>query len=81
MVVYLIVINIISILATLYDKAAARMRSRRIPERILMLLAIIGGALGMFAVMLAIRHKTQHKLFMYGLPLIIVLHIILIILF
>lgn len=73
---YLIALNIISVLATLYDKAAAQSRGRRIPERVLMGLGVIGGALGMFVTMLLVRHKTRHMLFMVGLPVLAIIHII-----
>ena len=38
--------------------------------------AAFGGALGMLASMLLIRHKTQHKKFMVGLPVILALQIL-----
>ncbi len=62
---------IISIILTLYDKAASKAKHRRIPENTLMLLGALGGALPMLITMKIIRHKTRHKKFMLGLPLII----------
>lgn len=41
------------------------------PEKTLFAFSIAGGALGMYVTMQLIRHKTQHKRFMVGLPLII----------
>ncbi len=64
---------------TVYDKWAARRRPRnRIPEKILLALAGIGGSVAMLLTMLLIRHKTRHAKFMVGLPLMIVAQIVLI---
>ena len=43
-----------------------------------MLLGLPGGSLCMFITMKAIRHKTLHKKFMIGLPLILALQLFLI---
>ncbi len=67
------VISIISVAAVIYDKSAAKLRKRRIPEATLILLAAVGGALPMFIAMKIIHHKTRHKKFMLGLPVIILL--------
>jgi uncharacterized membrane protein YsdA (DUF1294 family) len=42
-------------------------------ERTLFILSALGGCVAMYLTMLFIRHKTMHKRFMIGLPLIIVL--------
>ena len=57
------------------DKRRARTGGRRVPERTLFLLALLGGALGGAAGMLAFRHKTKHASFMMGMPLILVLNL------
>ncbi len=74
---YLALISLCAVCATLWDKRAARRHRRRIPEATLLLLAALGGGLCMYITMKAIRHKTLHKKFMIGLPLIIVLHALL----
>lgn len=73
--VYYLVLGLISIFITVWDKSAARRQAWRVPERTLMLLGLIGGALPMYCAMQVIRHKTRHKKFMIGLPLMILLHI------
>lgn len=60
---------------TVYDKRAAQCKKRRVPERTLLTLGILGAALPMYVTMQIIRHKTQHKKFMWGLPAIILLQI------
>ncbi len=80
LLVYYIIISLVTAIVTFYDKKAAKKYpKRRIREATLFLLALLGGALVEYAVMKKFRHKTQHKSFMIGLPLIIILHIILLI--
>jgi len=50
----------------------------RISEATLLILAIIGGSIGALFGMRIWHHKTQHKKFKYGLPLILLIQIILI---
>ena len=75
LVLYLIVINLIAIVVTAHDKLAAIHHRRRTPERVLMLIAALGGAPAMYLTMLVIRHKTRKPLFMIGIPLIFVLEL------
>jgi uncharacterized membrane protein YsdA (DUF1294 family) len=46
-----------------YDKLQAKRAGRRVPETALILLSLIGGALGGWAGMLVLRHKTTHASF------------------
>ena len=52
-----------------------KLLKRRIPERTLMLTALVGGSLGVLGGMYKFRHKTQKPLFKYGVPIIIALQI------
>ena len=72
--IWLIVINVISVVVCIADKIKAKKHKRRISEKALFLLSFLGGALFMYVTMRLIRHKTLHKKFMIGLPLIILLH-------
>ena len=70
--IYLAIISFVTIIATVYDKIAAKKRPRhRVPENTLLLLAVLGGGLAEYITMLLIRHKTRHRKFMIGLPVII----------
>jgi uncharacterized membrane protein YsdA (DUF1294 family) len=62
-VAYVLGFGLITFLTYGYDKLQARRGGRRIPERALLALALIGGALGGWAGMLILRHKTQHTRF------------------
>lgn len=72
-ILYLAVINIISIFVTILDKHNAKRKKQRVPELTLLLLAAMGGSVGMYITMHLIRHKTKKPKFMVGIPVIIVL--------
>ncbi|MBE6750880.1 MAG: DUF1294 domain-containing protein [Ruminococcaceae bacterium] len=72
----LIIINLISVCVCAYDKFASKKRLRRIPERTLFLLCALGGSISMYFTMQIIRHKTKHKNFMIGIPIIISIQIL-----
>ncbi len=75
LLLYAAVISLVTAVVTIYDKIAAKKGAWRIPEKTLLLLALVGGAAAELAVMLMIRHKTRHKKFMVGLPAILVVHV------
>ena len=75
---YLIVINVVTFLVYGIDKWKAKQSKWRIPEATLLLLAIIGGSVGAWLGMKTWHHKTMHKKFKYGLPLILLAQIALI---
>ena len=75
---YLIVINIVTFLIYGIDKRKAKQGSWRISEATLLILAVIGGSIGALLGMKVWRHKTMHKKFKYGLPLILLAQIVLI---
>ncbi len=77
-IIYLIVINIIGIIVMASDKSKAKHHAFRIPEKVLFLVAIIGGSVGTWAGMYMFRHKTKHWYFVVGMPAILVLQIALV---
>lgn len=60
------------------DKWQARQGKWRISESTLLLFAVIGGSIGAWLGMRVWRHKTMHKKFKYGIPAILMIHIIII---
>ena len=68
---YLIVITIVTFLVYGIDKWKAKQGSWRISEASLLILAVIGGSIGALFGMKVWHHKTMHKKFKYGLPLIV----------
>ena len=77
-IVYFVIINIISVILTVADKSKAKKHKRRISEKSLMILSILGGGIGMYITMVSIHHKTKHNNFMIGIPLIISIELVLI---
>ncbi|WP_438431699.1 DUF1294 domain-containing protein [Gorillibacterium sp. sgz500922] len=71
---YLVIVNLFGFALMGNDKARAKRRKRRIPERRLFLTAFFGGALGVLLGMNRFRHKTLHPSFKYGIPLLLVLN-------
>ena len=69
---YLIAVNIFAFLACGIDKWKAKHGSWRISEATLLILALIGGSLGAWIGMKIWHHKTMHKKFKYGIPLILI---------
>lgn len=72
---YLLIINALCFLLMLVDKRKAKRKAWRIPEATLMGTAAMGGSLGALMGMYTFRHKTRHKKFTIGVPVLLVLHI------
>ena len=68
-------INVITFMVYGIDKLKAKKRKWRIPEATLLLLAIVGGSIGAWTGMKVWHHKTMHKKFKYGVPLILMIQI------
>ncbi len=75
--IYFVLISLVAIILTCVDKIYAKREKRRIPEKTLFIIAFLGGSLFMYCTMQVIRHKTKHKRFMLGLPLIMLLQAVL----
>ena len=74
---YLVLINVITFIVYGIDKLKAQKRKWRIPESTLLLLAIIGGSIGAWYGVKVWHHKTLHKKFTYGIPLIMAVQLVL----
>ena len=72
---YLLAINIASFFLYGIDKYKAKKGKWRISEATLLTMAAIGGSIGALAGMRLWHHKTMHKKFKYGIPLIIILQV------
>jgi len=77
---YIIGVNVLAFLVYGIDKLKAKKGKWRISEATLLMLAIIGGSIGAWLGMKVWHHKTMHRKFKYGIPLILVLQIALLIL-
>ena len=72
---YLAAINVIAFMVYGIDKLKAKKGKWRIPEATLLLLAIVSGSIGAWCGMKVWHHKTMHKKFKYGVPLILMIQI------
>ena len=75
---YLSVINFTTWAAYGLDKGRAKSGKWRIPERTLLLLALIGGSLGALAGMIMFRHKTRKAKFFISVPAMFVVHCVIV---
>ena len=71
----LLILNILAYSLMGVDKAKARQNKRRIPEKVLFLIALFGGSMGSLVGMYSFRHKTKHWYFVVGMPLILILQL------
>lgn len=75
LIAYILFINIFTFIRFASDKAKARRREFRISERNLLMLCIIGGAVGGLLGMKQFRHKTQRMKFEVAVPVLAVIQI------
>lgn len=73
--IYLAVINVVTFFMYGIDKWKAKKSKWRIREAALLGLAVLGGSIGAWLGMKAWHHKTLHRKFRYGVPLILVVQI------
>ena len=76
---YLFAINIVSFFLYGIDKYKAKKNKWRISEATLLMIAVIGGSIGAWVGMRLWHHKTMHKKFKYGIPVIIIMQIALVV--
>lgn len=79
--IWLVLINLVTFLVFGLDKWKAKRKEkndavRRVPEKTLLLLSALGGSVGALLAMRAFHHKTLHKAFKFGVPLILALQIL-----
>ena len=78
LILYLVVINVVTFFVYGIDKRRAKRSRWRIPEASLLLLAVVGGSVGAYLGMRVWHHKTLHKKFKYGVPLILIAQLVLV---
>lgn len=73
---YLLAVNILAFVLFGIDKQKARRNLWRIPEKTLLLSALIGGSAGAILGMQFFHHKTRKPKFAVGVPVILVVEIV-----
>ena len=69
LITYLAFVNLLALFVYGLDKGLSKTKSRRIPERVLLWLARLGGGVGCWLGMTVFRHKTKHSRFKILVPL------------
>lgn len=75
LIYYLVALNIITFFIYGIDKHKAKKNKWRISEAFLLALALLGGSVGAWLGMKVWHHKTMHKKFQLGVPLIFILQV------
>lgn len=73
---YYWVFNVLTFFVYAWDKRRAVFKHRRIPEFVLLLLAILGGALGAFCSMILFNHKLRKPKFYITVPILLLFQLI-----
>ncbi|WP_373893022.1 DUF1294 domain-containing protein [Virgibacillus natechei] len=74
--IYILAINIITFFLMGRDKRKSKKQQYRLPERTFWMLSVLGGSLGCYSGMKVFRHKTKHRSFIVGMPLLIIIQLI-----
>ena len=75
LIIYLIAVNLLTFCLYGHDKSAAVRGKSRVPNRVLIGLAVIGGSPGALAGMYLFRHKTKKWYYTVTIPAILLLQI------
>ena len=73
--VYLLIVNVATFITYGLDKWKARHDRWRVPESVLIFLAIIGGSPAAILTMRMFNHTTNKNKFAFGIPIILFLHL------
>ena len=76
--IYLAVINVVTFFVYGIDKWKAKKFMWRVSEAALLGLAVVGGSIGAWLGMKTRHHKTLHRKFKFGVPVIIIVQLALI---
>ena len=74
-IIYLTSINVATFITYGIDKMKAKRSKWRISEATLLGMAVIGGSIGAWLGMRVWHHKTMHKKFQLGIPLILIIQL------
>jgi uncharacterized membrane protein YsdA (DUF1294 family) len=78
---WLIAVNVVTFLTYRHDKRIAGSRERRVPEKTLLWLALLGGTPGAYMAMQQYRHKTAKKSFKRKFRRVVALQVVLLVIY
>ena len=78
LIAYIVIISVVAVIITCYDKHCAIRDKWRVKECTLLIVSALGGGIAMYVTMQLIRHKIKKLKFMLGIPLIVIAEIFLI---
>jgi uncharacterized membrane protein YsdA (DUF1294 family) len=81
LVSWLIAVNVVTLLTYGYDKWIAGSNRTRVPERVLLLLAFVGGTIGALLGMYLFHHKTVKSSFQLRFWLVVLVQVALVVLY
>ena len=79
LLIYFLVINIITFFYFGLDKIKSQLKKRRISEKCLWILTLIGGSIGALSGMYFFRHKTKKLSFQVVIAIILALQVLFIV--
>nr|WP_281281743.1 DUF1294 domain-containing protein [Paenibacillus oralis] len=74
-IVYHLIVNLGGYIVMGVDKKRSQNSEWRVPEKRLFGFALLGGALGVLGGMYVFHHKTKHRSFRIGVPLLLCLNV------
>lgn len=74
-VIYILLINMTSFVIFGIDKSRAKKSKWRISEAVLFAVALLGGSVGAICGMRIFHHKTKHRKFTIGIPIMLIIQI------
>jgi uncharacterized membrane protein YsdA (DUF1294 family) len=73
---YVLIVNMLGFFLMAVDKQKAKKGKWRVAESTIWFISLMGGAIGTTLGMRMFHHKTKHRLFRYGLPLLALFDIV-----
>jgi len=77
-IIFLVSMSLVTFVLFSLDKLLAKKRMWRIPEKMMQLFALFGGAIGGLAAMMMFSHKTSKKKFLQRILMFMMIHIVII---
>lgn len=74
-IAWIVALSLAAFILAVFDKLRARRGGGRIPERVLLGAALVGGSPGLLLAMLVARHKTRKASFLLAFAMVVAVQI------